>query len=78
MTFPQIKNNLQTYINYNGIVFTPCKGADQIKVSYLIDSNTGIALTKPASALTAYFKTPDKVDYLMILKQVKTSCFTGK
>ena len=66
MTFTKIKNNRATYVNPNGIVFTPCTGSDKIKVSYHIDSQTDIQLTYPTAVLATLFECPDKVDYMAL------------
>jgi len=68
MTFEQIQSGRETYVNQNGVVFTPYRGLGKIMVSYSIDSDTAVRLVKRAHALTALYRNPGKVDYLAVLK----------
>jgi len=55
MTFEQIVSRGATYVNQNGVVFTPDRDAGKILVSYPIDRKTFVALLPAAHILTALF-----------------------
>ena len=61
MTFEQINKQESTYINNYGIVFSSYPERDEISITYNIDSDTLMELTKPARKLESIFKNPDRV-----------------
>ena len=61
MTFEQINKQESTYINNYGIVFSSYPERDEISITYNIDNDTLMELTKSVRKLASIFKNPDRV-----------------
>lgn len=71
MTFKQIEKTGKMYSNHYGIVFTPFRELGKMIVSYNIDHDDSLQITKSSEDLALMFNTPAKVDYRILYSSVR-------
>lgn len=70
MTFEQIENSQEVYINSFGVVFTMIQD-NEMMVAYQLDSKETISIIKPIQTLYIVFNSPDKIDFLKLNNYIK-------
>ena len=70
MTFEQIENSQEVYVNSFGVVFTAIPDSEMM-VAYQLDSKVTLSIIKPVQTLYIVFNSPDKIDFIKLKNYIK-------